>query len=88
MMKVHIPTISLERGIIMPRDLETGGMNYPRVEDLLIVNPYQVEKKKAGVKRKGKKGKKVGDGAGARNMRMAGIYDDLPNDGKLKTNEK
>lgn len=52
MMKVHIPTVSLERGIIMPRDLETGGMNYPKPQDLLIVNPYKTEKKKAVTRRK------------------------------------
>ena len=83
-MKIHIPTISLERGIIMPRDLETGGMNYPRPEDLLVVNPYRTEKKKVGKTRKGKKGKKVGEGAGGgRNLRQAAVYDDLPNGGKL-----
>ena len=56
---------------------------------MLIVNPYRTEKKKVGKARKGKKkGNKVGDGAGARNLRLAAVYDDLPNGGKLKTNDR
>ena len=30
----------------------------------------------------------MGDGAGARNLRAAAIFDDLPNNGKLKANER
>jgi len=48
--KVHIPTKSLEKGIIMPRDLENYHPGYLQVADSLLKNPYpklkEVKKKK------------------------------------------
>jgi hypothetical protein len=54
--KVHIPTKSLEKGIIMPRDLENYHPGYLQVQDFLIQNPYP--KVKEVKKKKTKGGKK------------------------------
>ena len=42
--KINIDTKVLERGIVMPRDMEVGPNGYPRVIDFLSVNPYRVKK--------------------------------------------
>lgn len=62
--KIHIPTEALEKGIIMPKDVDTSKMTFPRVEDLLMVNPYVKQGKSGKTKKaKGKKGgKKAGKG--------------------------
>ena len=42
--KVHIPTKSLERGIVMPRDLDNYHPTFPTIESQLLKNPYKKEK--------------------------------------------
>ena len=43
-MKIHIPTKALERGILMPRDLETKQENYPKISDTLLEYPFKGER--------------------------------------------
>ena len=50
--KIHIPTKSLERGIIMPRDLDNYHPELPKVLDGLIVNPYKDKKEEKKKKKK------------------------------------
>ena len=52
--KIHIPTKTLERGIVMPRDFDNYRPAYPQGHSQLIVDPWKEkrdEKKKK--KRKG-----------------------------------
>jgi hypothetical protein len=67
--KIHLPSKSLERAIIMPRDLDGNHPEYPKITDMLTINPYK-EKKEA----KKKKGKKLAntDLDGAARMMRAG----------------
>ena len=51
--KVHIPTKALERGIVMPRDLDNYHPQLPKVGDHLMENPYKDED--VGKKKKKKK---------------------------------
>ena len=53
--KVHIPTKSLERGIVMPRDLDVYHPQMPKVVEHLMVNPFK-EKKDEKKKKKRKAG--------------------------------
>jgi hypothetical protein len=59
LMKIHISTKALERGIIMPRDLDSNTENYPKVKDTLLINPFKADKNvvKRGRKEGGKDGK-------------------------------
>ena len=57
--KINIDTKVLERGIVMPRDMEVGPNGYPRVIDFLSVNPYRVKKEN---KKKRKKREEADDG--------------------------
>ena len=65
-LKIHIPTKTLERAIVMPRDLDNYHPAYPKISEMLPINPYR---KKAETKKK--KGKKDED-AGARNIAVEG----------------
>lgn len=42
--KIHIATKALERGIIMPRDLDSYHPEFPTIEQSLLKNPYPKEK--------------------------------------------
>ena len=50
--KVHIPTKSLERGIIMPRDLDNYHPALPKIGDTLMVSPYKDKKEEKKKKKK------------------------------------
>lgn len=77
--KVHIPTKALERGIVMPRDLDNYHPDFPQIIATLIRNPYR-EKKET---KKKTKAAKVTRGA------AAGKLDMMPSQGgKLQHNEK
>ena len=53
--KVHIPTKALERGIVMPRDLDNYHPEFPSIMATLLRNPYR-EKKETKKKAKAAKG--------------------------------
>lgn len=61
--KINIDTKILERGIVMPRDMESNAFGYPRVIDFLSVNPFRVKKEN-------KKKRKKRDEADAGNKLM------------------
>lgn len=67
--KLHIPTKTLERGIVMPRDLDSSGPGYPTLMSQLQVDPMPIDK--SAPKRakkgedKGKKGKLLKKGKAA-----------------------
>ena len=70
-MKIHLPTETLTKAIVMPKDMETNPENYPKIKDMLLINPFKgVEKvQKKGRKKEGKDGKnkrmmKAGAGVG------------------------
>ena len=42
--KVHIPTKALERGIVMPRDLDNYHPEFPSIMATLLRNPYREKK--------------------------------------------
>ena len=63
--KVHIPTKSLERGIIMPRDLDNYHPALPKIGEMIMINPNKDKKDD-----KKKKKKVVGNKEGM--MRAAG----------------
>ena len=52
--KVHIPTKALERGIVMPRDLDNYHPEFPSIMATLLRNPYR-EKKETKKKAKATK---------------------------------
>lgn len=54
--KIHIPTQTLERAIVMPRDIDNFHPAYPKIAEFLLHNKYR---KKAETKKK--KGKKNAD---------------------------
>ena len=66
LIKIHIPTRTLEKAIVMPRDLDNNHPAYPTITEGLLINPYR---KKAETKKK--KGKKNEDEGGGRLMRTA-----------------
>jgi hypothetical protein len=90
-LKIHIPSSALERGIIMPRDLESNTENYPKVLETLLINPFKTDKnvvKRGRVKAGGKDGKnkrlmKLGNGTGKQAPELAAT-----GGGKLLINEK
>lgn len=70
-MKIHLPTETLTKAIVMPKDMETNPENYPKIKEMLLINPFKgVEKvQKKGRKKEGKEGKnkrmmKAGAGVG------------------------
>lgn len=83
--KIHIPTQTLERAIVMPRDLDNFHPAYPKISEALLINPYR---KKAETKKK--KGKKAADeDGGGRLLRGAKKGDNpLDNGGKLVMTDK
>ena len=78
--KIHIPTQTLERAIVMPRDLDNFHPAYPKVTEFLLHNKYR---KKAETKKK--KGKKAADDDGGNNRLLKKGKGDNPldNGGKL-----
>lgn len=81
--KIHIPTKSLERGIIMPRDLDNYHPALPKIADALIVNPYRDKKEE----KKKKKKKNVDDKGGLMRAGVAGgATKDLMSGGPLIPN--
>ena len=84
--KIHIPTKSLERGIVMPRDLDNYHPTLPKVGDHLMQNPFKEEDNG-----KKKKKKKRADDANKKMMRGADNTRgerDLMAGGPLGMNEK
>jgi hypothetical protein len=79
-----VPTKALERGIVMPRDLETNIDNYPSIKDTLLINRANFERTVA----------KRGRGKGKRLMKKGGAAGKFApelmftNGGKLLYNEK
>lgn len=63
-MKIHVPTEVLTGAIVMPKDLETNPENYPKVKEMLMVNPFK------GVEKVAKKGRKKEGGKEGKNKRM------------------
>ena len=78
--KIHIPTQTLERAIVMPRDLDNFHPAYPKITEFLFHNKYR---KKAETK--GKKKKKAADEDGGNNRLLKKGKGDNPldNGGKL-----
>ena len=64
--KLHIPTKVLERGIVMPRDMDGATAGYPNLVDTLQIDPWPVDKnakkkkEKESKKTKGKSKEKTG----------------------------
>ena len=56
--KIHINARAIERGIVMPRDLDNNHPGYPKVADGLMLNPYKREKETKKKKKKDTKGDK------------------------------
>ena len=81
--KVHIPTKSLERGIVMPRDLDQYHPQMPKVIEHLMVNPYKEKKDE-----KKKKKRKAGDDAKMMRAADTSKAKDLMAGGPLGMNEK
>ena len=76
-----MPAKTLERAIVMPRDIDNNHPEYPKVIDSLIVNPYKEKKelKKKG-KRKGTDEGRMMRGADHSKSKLEGL--------ELKHNEK
>ena len=79
--KIHLPAKTLERAIVMPRDIDNNHPEYPKVIETLTVNPY---KEKKELKKKGK-GKAANEG---RMMRGADHSKSKLEGLELKKNEK
>ena len=80
--KIHIPTKSIQRGIIMPRDQETNG-EYPDQQGFLMHNPWPTDRTAGGKKKaKGKKKK------GAAVAVVKKVDDGTTQNRKLEPNEK
>ena len=58
--KIHINAKILERGIVMPRDLDNNHPGYPKIVDTLMANPFKREKETKKKKKKDDKGDKKG----------------------------
>jgi hypothetical protein len=76
--KIHINTRTLERAIVMPRDLDNNHPSYPTIAEGLLINPYR---KKAETKKK--KGKKEDEGGGRLLRGAKKGLDPLDTGGKL-----
>lgn len=50
--KIHIPTKTLERGIVMPRDFDNYRPEYPKAVDAYMYNPFKKEKETKKKKQK------------------------------------
>lgn len=57
--KLHIPTKVLERGIVMPRDIDGATTGYPDLVNTLMIDPWPVDK---NAKKKKEEKKKKGPG--------------------------
>ena len=58
--KLHIPTKTLERGIVMPRDLDSSGPGYPTLKSQLLIDPMPIDRSAPKRAKKGEAGGKKG----------------------------
>ena len=74
--KIHnITTKTLERAIVMPRDMDSNQAEFPKIVETLMNNPYKQVKEA----KKGRKGRKLDDDGGHGGGKMM-----RGSDGKMK----